>query len=456
MAIELKIPESGESITEVQIGEWRKAEGDRVEQDEIVVEIETDKASMELPAPVAGVISKILKQTGETVSVGEVIGRIEEGDGQATPGASDEKKPETKPTAEPREERKDEEAEAVNAKAAKKEERTEPAREVKDRAAARMPDEAVEAEPKAEPRKPAKPRPVAKTEPRVMPAARRALDEHGLEPSEVEGTGPGDRVLKEDVLRYVDEATEREQAETAPAPRATRGDRQEEIVPMTMLRRRIAERLVDAQHTAAMLTTFNEVDMSAVKALRAENGELFEQTYGVRLGIMSFFVKAVIEALKRVPQVNAEIRGTDIAYRNYYDIGVAVATDRGLVVPVIRDADRLSFAAIEKAIGRLADRARAKKLSLEELQGGTFTITNGGVFGSLLSTPILNPPQSGILGLHAIQDRPVVREGEIVVRPMMYVALSYDHRLVDGREAVTFLGHVKALIENPARMLIEV
>ncbi|MEP0848157.1 MAG: 2-oxoglutarate dehydrogenase complex dihydrolipoyllysine-residue succinyltransferase, partial [Phycisphaerae bacterium] len=299
---------------------------------------------------------------------------------------------------------------------------------------------------------------------RVMPAARRALAERDLRAEEVPGSGPGGRVLKEDVQRHADSLARSAPAEgpteaATPPPAAGRreaGDRREEVVPMTMLRRRIAERLVQSQQTAALLTTFNEVDMSAVMQLRAQRSEAFEKKYGVKLGFMSFFVKAAIDALKLIPQVNAEIRGTDIVYKNYHDIGVAVSTDAGLVVPVLRDADRMSFAEIEVAIGELARRARERKLAIEELQGGTFTISNGGVFGSLMSTPIVNPPQVGILGLHAIQDRPVARDGQVVIRPMMYVALTYDHRIIDGRESVTFLKRIKECVEDPARMLIEV
>ena len=295
---------------------------------------------------------------------------------------------------------------------------------------------------------------------RVMPAARRILAERGLKPQEVTATGPGGRLLKEDALRHterveeskVEQTVAREKSPTGPIL----GPREEEIVPMSPLRRRIAARLVEAQRTAALLTTFNEIDMSAVVALRRQYREPFERKYSIKLGFMSFFVKASIEALKLIPQVNAEVRGTDIVYRNYYDIGIAIGGGRGLVVPVLRNAERMSFADVERAIDDFARRAEANKLNLDELQGGTFTITNGGIYGSLLSTPIINPPQSGILGMHAIQDRPVVREGEMVIRPMMYVALTYDHRIVDGREAVTFLGHIKGLLENPARILLEV
>lgn len=386
MAVDIKIPSAGESISEVQIGAWMKAEGDRVEADEPLVEIETDKATMELPAPVAGTLVKVLKRSGDTAAVGDVIARIDEsGDGR------------------PAEARKPVRAEAKPTAAG-----------------------------------------------HVMPAARRAMAERGVAADQVQGSGPGNRVLKEDVDRH--EAT---RPTTAPAPAAPAG-REEDVVPLTLLRKRVAARLVESLQTTAQLTTFNEVDMSAVMALRKQRGETFKEKYGIKLGIMSFFVKAAIDALKAVPQVNAFIRDDSLVYRNYFDIGVAVSTDRGLVVPVIRDADRLSFAQVEAALADLAGRAREKKISPDELQGGTFTISNGGVFGSLLSTPILNPPQSGILGLHTIQDRPVVRDGQIVVRPMMYVALTYDHRVIDGRESVTFLKRVKECIEDPALMLVEV
>jgi 2-oxoglutarate dehydrogenase E2 component (dihydrolipoamide succinyltransferase) len=283
-----------------------------------------------------------------------------------------------------------------------------------------------------------------------MPAAARELAQRGLSADDVEATGPGGRVLKEDVQR----ATSAPAKAAAERPSAA-GGREEEVVPMTPLRRRIAERLVEAQATAALLTTFNEVDMSAVIALRKEHQETFLQRHGVKLGFMSFFVKASIDALKLVPQINAEIRGDAIAYRNYYDIGVAVGGGKGLVVPILRNAERMGFAEVEKAIQDLASRAQANKLALEELQGGTFTISNGGIYGSLLSTPIVNPPQSGILGLHKIEDRAVVVDGQVVVRPMMYVALTYDHRVVDGREAVTFLKRIKECVEAPSRMLLE-
>jgi 2-oxoglutarate dehydrogenase E2 component (dihydrolipoamide succinyltransferase) len=465
MSIEITIPEAGESISEVQIGEWRKSEGDAVEQDEIIVELETDKASMELPAPGAGTLSKIVKQTGDTASIGDVIGRIES-DGEA---AAVRKKPEKSKKRERPEGEESAEAET---------EQEEPAARADEDAGeeAKGPpvegEESPEREEQAEEAEAPDVPEEVEVRPRVMPSAERALAKHGLRPSDVRGTGPAGRILEEDVARYVERAearraegerraraeeSEREEAEAAPPRRVERAaeDRQEEVVPMSRLRRSIARRLVEAQQTAALLTTFNEIDMSAVLDLRKRYGETFEKEFDVRLGLMSFFVKASIEALKRFPVVNAEVRGDEIAYRNYYDIGVAVATEHGLAVPIIRDADLLGFAEVERAIGDYASRARAKKLTPEELEGGTFTISNGGVYGSLLSTPIVNPPQSGILGLHAIQDRPVARNGEVVIRPMMYVALSYDHRIVDGEQAVGFLKHIKVCIEDPSRMLLD-
>lgn len=406
MQIELKVPAVGESITEVEIGSWLKNKGETVRKDEPVVTLESEKATVELPAPDSGVLSQLLKKPGEVAKVGDVIGYLEQNGQPSTSKATDskpaEKTPETKP---------------------------------------------------AKPDAPTTP-------PKLMPAAQAALEQHGLRPEQVKGTGPGGRILKEDVLRYAQEPRP-ESPFSPPAPAeqvvspATNG-REEEIVPMSRLRRTVAERLVTAQHTAALLTTFNEVDMSGVMALRREYGEAFLQRYQVKLGFMSFFVKASIDALKQYPALNAEIREGNIVYHNYYDIGVAVGSGKGLVVPVLRNAERMSFAEVERGIGDFGRRAKENKLKVEELQGGTFTISNGGVYGSLLSTPIVNPPQSGILGLHAIQDRPIAHQGNVVIRPMMYIALTYDHRLVDGREAVSFLKRVKEVIETPSRMLMEV
>lgn len=421
MPLELKVPQVGESITEVQIGEWLKSPGDAVQADEPLVVIETDKVTVELPAPSDGRMGDVVKAQGETATVGEVIGFMEAG-APASAGTSA----------------------SMDASTSE-----EPAASAGEAVAAAPATAGAGAAPA-----------------RVMPAAARALSERGLDASEVQGTGPGGRILKEDVLRHGNGSPARApepppslpaRARPPAAPTASADvSALEEIVPMSPLRRRVAERLVEAQNTAAILSTFNEIDMTAVKALRKAQGQRFLEAHGVKLGFMSFFVKAVVEALKRVPGVNGEIRDGRIVYKNHYDIGVAVGGGKGLVVPVVRGAERMSFAEVETSIADLAARARDNKLALEELQGGTFTISNGGIYGSLLSTPILNPPQSGILGLHAIQDRPVVRDGEIVVRPMMYVALSYDHRLVDGREAVTFLIHVKESLEDPARLLLEI
>ena len=419
MPLELKVPSVGESITEVEISEWQKAEGESVKRDEVVAILETEKVTVELPAPGTGVITKILKKKGETAKVGDVIGYME------VDGKHQKELAEAKPQPDTEEKQESKTSEAEKSKAATDRDRA----ETKD--------------------------PV-----RLMPAARRILAERGLKPEEVPATGPGGRLLKEDALSYL-ERVEESKAEQPTGEKKTLTSpasdvREEEVVPMSPLRRRIAERLVEAQQTAALLTTFNEIDMTAVMALRRQYRESFEKKYSIKLGFMSFFVKASIEALKLIPQVNAEVRGTDIVYRNYYDIGIAIGGGRGLVVPVLRHAERMSFAEIERAIDDFARRAETNKLNLDELRGGTFTITNGGIYGSLLSTPIINPPQSGILGMHAIQERPVVREGQIVIRPMMYVALTYDHRIVDGREAVTFLRHIKGLLEDPARILLEV
>lgn len=410
MSIELTVPSMGESITEVEIGTWLKGQGEQVSVDDPIVVLESDKASLELPAPSGGYVARILKKEGETAEVGEVIGYLEAGEGGgAAPAAAD--KPAEKP--------------------------------------------AAEAPKAAAPSAPSAPSPAKNGDLVVMPAAQRLLDENGLKADQVPATGPGGRLLKEDVQNYLKNQSS-SGGNAAAAPATGGGSREEELVRMTPIRRRIAERLVEAQQTAALLTTFNEVDMSSAMALRKEHQDAFVERHGIKLGFMSFFVKAAIEALKEMPAINAEIRGTDVAYRNYYDIGVAVGGPRGLVVPVIRNAERLSFAGVEKTIADFGKRARENTIKLEELSGGTFTISNGGVYGSLMSTPIVNPPQSGILGMHSIQKRPVVVNDEIVIRPMMYIALTYDHRIVDGKEAVTFLKRIKELIEAPARLLLEV
>ncbi len=408
MAVELKVPAVGESITEVQIGQWLKGEGQTVEKDENLVEIETDKATVEISAPVSGMISKVLKRTGETATVGEVIGYME-------PMADGPAKSQTN----------DEAAAAAKAQAAQ---------------VIQTPKPRAEATPKSAP-----PR-------RDGESGSRAT----TSPAPIQRATEQELVVKAKEAVAAPRAIQKVKPAIAPFVQTTTGNRQEEVVPMSPIRRRIAQRLVEAQHTAALLTTFNEIDMSAVIALRNEHKQGFFERYGVKLGFMSFFVKAAIDALKLVPEVNASIRDNDIIYHNYFDIGIAVGGGKGLVVPVLRNADRLSFAEIELTIADLAHRARENSLQLEELQGGTFTISNGGVYGSMLSTPIVNPPQSGILGLHAVQDRPVAREGQVVIRPMMYVALTYDHRVVDGQGAVTFLKRVKEVIEEPMRMLVEI
>ena len=425
MAIELKIPEVGESVTEAMIGEWLLNEGDHVDQDDPIVVIETDKASMEIPAPESGTLTKILKEEGDSAEVGEVIGHLEPGEGSASG---------------------DEGEDAA-------EEKAEDKAGAEDKA-----EDKAEAEDKNE-----------DDEPGIMPAARRLIEDEGVDVSEIEGTGRGGRILKEDVKRHVDAkgtkkkpekdgkkkpAKAEEEPEVAKGG-ASEGGRRTERVRMTPLRKTVARRLVEAQQDAALLTTFNEIDMSRVIDLRKQYQDAFTKRHGIKLGFMSFFVKASIEALKEVPGVNGGLQGDEIVYHDYYDVGIAVGGGKGLVVPVIRNAERLSFAEVEKTIADFAGRAKDGKLALDELQGGTFTISNGGIYGSLLSTPIVNPPQSGILGLHKIEERPVAVDGEVVIRPMMYVALTYDHRLVDGREAVTFLVKVKERIEDPARILLE-
>jgi 2-oxoglutarate dehydrogenase E2 component (dihydrolipoamide succinyltransferase) len=413
MAIELKVPEVGESITEVMIGTWKKREGDAVTVDEAIVEIESDKATVELPAPKAGTVTKVLKGSGEKAVVGEVIGYLE----PAAAGAAAPAQPVAP---------------------------TQPAQPVVDVKRKEGRTDIGSVQP-----------------PRVMPAAARVLGEAGATAAAAVATGPGGRVTKADALAAVAKPS----APAAPAVRSTPaapavapagGSREERYVLISPIRQRIAERLVEAQHQAALLTTFNEVDMSAVMALRAKFKDSFQERHGVKLGFMSFFVRAAVEALRAVPQVNAEYREPHIVYRDYCDIGIAVGGGKGLVVPVLRNAETMSFAGIELAINDFARRAADNKLKLDELQGGTFTISNGGVYGSMMSTPIINPPQSGILGLHAIQDRPMAVNGQVVIRPMMYLALTYDHRLVDGREAVTFLRRIKDTIEDPSRLMLEV
>ena len=424
MPIELKVPEVGESITEVMIGAWKKGEGDGVAIDDSIVEIESDKATVELPAPAAGMITKVLKGSGEKAVVGEVIGYLEPAEaGVASPIPAGAPAPAAAPVVDVR------------------------------RSEGRTVIGSVQAATPTQPQ-------------RVMPAAARVLAEAGVSPGAVTGSGPGGRVTKHDATQAVSAApvpaavVSQSPAAAAipavpPAP-IVPGMREERHVLISPIRRRIAERLVEAQQQAALLTTFNEVDMSAVMELRKKFKDVFQERYGVKLGFMSFFVRAAVEALRAVPQVNAEYRDPHIVFRDYYDIGIAVGGGKGLVVPVLRNAETMSFAQVEMAIGEFARRAGENKLKLEELQGGTFTISNGGVYGSMMSTPIINPPQSGILGLHSIQDRPMAVNGQVVIRPMMYLALTYDHRLVDGREAVTFLKRIKDTIEDPSRLMLEV
>ena len=418
MTTDIKVPTLGESVTEATIAQWFKKEGDAVKADEPLVELETDKVTVEVPAPAAGVLAAISAKPGDTVNVGAILGAIAEGAAAA----------------------------AVTPKA-------------------------------AEAAKPAAKAPAAAAEATLSPAVRKAVAETGVDPAAVAGSGKDGRLTKGDVLAAAAakpaaapaapaKPAASRQPESAPAlaipaapearaPSAADDAAREERVRMTRLRATIARRLKDAQNTAAMLTTFNEVDMTSVMALRAQFKDLFEKRHGVKLGFMGFFVKACIQALKEIPAVNAEIDGDDLVYKNFYNIGVAVGTDKGLVVPVVRDADRLSIAGVEKAIGDFGRKARDGALAITDMQGGTFTVSNGGVYGSLMSTPILNAPQSGILGMHKIQDRPVAIAGKIEIRPMMYLALSYDHRIVDGKEAVTFLVRVKETLEDPQRLVLD-
>ncbi|EKO05663.1 MULTISPECIES: 2-oxoglutarate dehydrogenase complex dihydrolipoyllysine-residue succinyltransferase [Leptospira] len=418
MSVEIKVPEMGESITEATIANWVKKEGESVKQDEILLELETDKATMEVPAPSSGVLQKIHKKAGETVKVKEIIGLIDSSATASSPSTS-------APT---------NSAQTTQTSGNGTINETLP------------------------------------------PAVRKLIEDNGLNPASITGSGKNGQITKEDVLKAIETKatspvsnasvnvgtpvavkatlTLPEIPKAVPAARRTDLPR-ENVVPMTRLRKVIAERLVSAQHNAAILTTFNEVDMSAVMELRNRYKDRFKEAHNVSLGFMSFFTKAAIHALKTIPAINAEIRGSDIVYKNYYDIGVAVGGPKGLVVPVVRDADLLSFAGVEQEIIRLANRVKDGKIELAEMEGGTFTISNGGIYGSMMSTPILNPPQSGILGLHNIVKRAVVVNDQIVIRPMMYLALSYDHRIVDGKEAVTFLVKVKEAIEDPSRLLLE-
>ena len=410
MSIEIKVPPLPESVSDATLVAWHKQVGEAVGRDENLVDLETDKVVLEVPAPTAGVLSEIRIDDGATVTAGDVLAILSEGE-----AAVAEPEPEPEPRAEP---------------------------------AAKPGPEASNGAGKS-----------AKT----SPAVRRLLEEHDLDATIVPGTGKDGRVTKADVMAFLkaDDSSNVTPGDPAPAviddaDTVVALERREQRVPMTRLRTRIAERLVEAQQTAAMLTTFNEVDLTEVMALRSRYRDVFEKQYGVRLGFMSFFAKASIEALKKFPVVNASVEGTDIVYHNYYDIGLAVSTDRGLMVPVLRDVDQMSFAEFEQALVDVAEKAQNGTIGMAELTGGTFTITNGGIFGSMLSTPILNQPQSGILGMHNIQQRPMVVDGDIVPRPMMYIALTYDHRIIDGREAVQFLVTIKQQLEDPGRLLLSV
>ena len=404
MTLEVRVPQLPESIADATLVTWHKKVGDAVARDENLADLETDKVVLELPAPAAGVIKSLDRAAGSTVTSGELLAVIEEGAGAAVP-----------------------------------------AKGPVPRGEAKKPAEARKAEPTPAPAPPAARKDEAG---KLSPAARRLVEENKLTPGEIAGSGRDGRISKSDVAHHLKAAP--------PVLADASGNRVDRRVPMSRLRARIAQRLVEAQSTAALLTTFNEVDMQALMTIRARYKEAFEKRHGVRLGFMSFFAKACIEALRRFPVVNASVEGGDIVYHDYYDIGMAVSTDRGLIVPVLRDADRMDFAAIEKAVAGFAERARSGTITLEELTGGTFSITNGGVFGSLMSTPILNAPQSAILGMHKIQERPIAVDGQVVVRPMMYLALTYDHRIIDGREAVQFLVAVKEALEDPARLLLQV
>jgi 2-oxoglutarate dehydrogenase E2 component (dihydrolipoamide succinyltransferase) len=427
MATEIRVPTLGESVSEATIGKWFKKAGDAVKADEPLVELETDKVTLEVNAPAAGVLAEITAKDGETVTPGALLGQISEGASAGpTPAAP---KSEAKPAASPPT------SAAAQAPAAS-------------RAAAGATNGGSQAQPQP-----------SQTQMPPAPSAAKIAAERGIDTGNVAGSGKRGQVLKGDVLAFSPQNVPPQARAPAPTqvrpPSAPEDAPREERVRMTKLRQTIARRLKEAQSTAAMLTTFNEVDMSGVMGLRGRYKDIFEKKHGVKLGFMGFFVKACTQALKEVPNVNAEIDGTDIVYKNYCHIGVAVGTDKGLVVPVVRDADQKSIAEIEKAIADFGKRARDGQLKIEEMQGGTFTISNGGVYGSLMSTPILNAPQSGILGMHKIQERPVVVGGKIEIRPMMYLALSYDHRVVDGKEAVTFLVRVKEALEDPARLVLD-
>ncbi|MFP4600911.1 MAG: 2-oxoglutarate dehydrogenase complex dihydrolipoyllysine-residue succinyltransferase [Persicimonas sp.] len=421
MSVTVEVPSLGESVTEGYVAEWKKKEGDFIAEDEILLELETDKITVTVPSPVSGTITSLKAEIDDAVAVGEVIAEIEPG--EAPEGGAGEAE-------EAGAEQEAEEAEEAGAE--------QEAEAAADRAAT---SETAQAEPAG-----------------LSPAVSRLVEEHDLDASKIAGTGPGGRLLKGDVLAYLEEGDKKAAKKPAKA-RAPQVEveQREERVKMSRLRQTIAKRLVEAQQNAAMLTTFQEADMSGVMELRKKYKNKFIDKYDVKLGFMSFFVKAAVEALKEYPSVNAEIDGNEVVFKNYYNIGVAIGGgEKGLVVPVVRNADQLSFAEVEETINGLVDKVMNNAMTLEDLQGGTFSITNGGIYGSMLSTPILNPPQSGILGMHNIVERPVAVDGEVVIRPIMYLALSYDHRIIDGREAVSFLKRLKELIENPERILLEI
>jgi 2-oxoglutarate dehydrogenase E2 component (dihydrolipoamide succinyltransferase) len=444
--VDVKVPVLAETVSEATLLEWKKTSGEAVVRDEILIEIETDKVVLEVPAPTAGILTEIVKGNGAQVLSGEVIAHLDT-EGVAAQAALPEKPPGG-----------EKEAAAPQGKAASA--TVVSVARFKESAApgSRSPREPVEAARELPPL----PRREGVEAEEFGPAVRKLIAEHQLDPQQIPATGKGGRLTKGDILAYLEKqpppppSAPRPGPVLPPPPSPTVGARQERRVPMSRIRTTIAERLVQAQQTAAILTTFNEVNMQAVIDLRHRYQETFASTYGVRLGFMSFFTKAALQALKKFPIVNASVEGNDIVYHDYYDIGIAVSSPRGLVVPVVRDADRLTFGGIESRINEYTDKAGRGQFTIEELSGGTFTISNGGIFGSLLSTPLLNLPQSGILGMHRIQERPVVENGQIVIRPMMYLALSYDHRIIDGREAVRFLVTIKEALEDPARMLLDI
>ncbi len=425
MPYEIKVPELGESIVEATVASWLKNEGDKVSVGETIVELETDKVDVDVAAEKSGVIKNIQKKEGEDVKIGDVLGTIDEsgGDGEEPQKKQEEEEEQTK-----QEEKITEHESQPPEKESKKEEE---------------PEERDEKE----------------KDDRTTPLAAKLIEEHNVDIDKVKGTGPGGRITKSDIEKFLKpedgEKTDKDKEAKKPAEPRPAAERGEKRVRMSRRRQTIAKRLVEAQRTAAILTTFNEIDMSKVMEIRNARKDAFEERHGIKLGFMSFFVKAAISALKEFPEINAEIQENEIVYKYYYDIGIAVGAEEGLVVPVLRDADKMSFADIEKKIRELAQKAEDGKLTLDELKGGTFSITNGGVYGSLMSTPILNPPQVGILGLHKIEERPIIIDGEVTVRPMMYVALSYDHRIVDGKDSVQFLVRIKEFIEDPAAMLLE-